>query len=134
MTKNNNLSKSNIEEYLWKKIYWFSNCEYKWKIDTLYIWIIFYYYNSVAHTVDWFWLYEDKECKKYYWKIDFDKIIWFEDYDKNNIYYYTFDKKCAELWLKFAVKSRKEEEKRYDINTAKKLLDKNNIDYQIFDE
>jgi len=134
----NKMQIKNIEEakkYLDKIIYTASDIKNRgeYKVIPLYIGGINLYYNQVNYDVEGFAVWEDKNYKNYYGKIEKDRIVEvFNEADKNNWNFYFSSKSEAERYCIWIQKDDDEREKEYDKKTAKELLEKHKIKYEIF--
>lgn len=122
----------NIEEakkYLNKKVFGVFNNEKK--IQTLYVGGVNLFYNQVDYDIIGFQLYEDKNCTKNWGNVKLEdfQTSFNKDFDW---LVYTFSEDMAKQYLVLISKTGREREKDRDIKTAKELLEKHKVNYEIF--
>ena len=119
------------KKYMGKTIYTASDSKKRGKfiLGGLSIGGIGLFYNQVNYTVDYFALYEDEKCSKYWGKVDLKDISDVFSEKDHNWYFFSSDE--ALKYVKWRNLDEVEREKNYDIETAKELLSKHNIKYSI---
>lgn len=126
----------NIEEakkYLNKTIYTVNDFvkRGRYVVQPLYIGGVTLFYNQVDYDVLGFYLYEDKEGKECWGEVKKERIVErFNTKDRYNDYF--FSKEEAQKYAEWLKKDTKEREKEDDIETAKELLKKHEIKFEIF--
>jgi hypothetical protein len=115
------------KKYLGKKVFQ----PYEGKIEIYYIGGIHLYYDQVDYEIEGFELYEDKNYKTGYGKVDLDKFQTSFD-PKFDWLVYTFSEDLAKQYLIHISRTTEEKEKENDLENAKELLKKHKIKYEIF--
>lgn len=126
----------NIEEakkYLNKVVYTANDFAKRGRyvVQPLYIGGVHLFYNQVDYDVIGFHLYEDKEGNKGWGEVEKEKIV--EKFNsKNRLNDYFFSKEEAQKYADWLKKDTEEREREYDVSTAKELLEKHKIKFEIF--
>ena len=115
------------KKYMGKKIF----NPYENRIDTYYIGGVHLFYNQFSYDVMGFEVYENKKCTKGYGKVELDKMQTSFN-PKFNWLVYTFSEELAKKYLILINRTEEERERERDIDTAKILLEKHKVKYEIF--
>lgn len=123
------------KKYIGKTVYTASDCNKRdiFEVVPLYIGGVNLYFNQVDYEVEGFHLCENKKCSESYGDVKLEDIA--DEFD-NTAYsprYYFFSKKAADEYCEWFQKDSDERNKGYDIKTAKELLKKHSVKYEIFD-
>lgn len=122
------------KKYIGKIIYTasdFSN-RGRYKVIPLFIGGVYLHYNQVNYTVESFTVWEDDKYKNYYGNIEKNLIGSNFDAKKQNQEMYFYSKEEAEKYREWLQRDENDRDKEYDIETAKKLLEKHKIKFEIF--